>query len=227
MDEERLCSGRCRILAFYLLSPASTGSQYLGNKRELCTETKHHLQIPKLHSNCYTSSHTTFHSILSLIPRPSNAPGFKVNFDTIYVCLPPSKMHWGSKGNSICPSYQMSQLGKVSTDAVKHVPNVLCEGLIEGKGVRRGTVPRHDGQGLRWRRDRIHTKREKIFNYSAAHLREGQVMDQDKTNQRYLGSLSHTLRPKTNPSVDRFQYHMLYWKQYTHRMRCRDKTTSY
>ena len=96
-DEERLCSGRCRILAFYLLSPASTGSQYLGNKRELCTETKHHLQIPKLHSNCYTSSHTIFHSILSLIPRPSNAPGFKVNFDTIYVCLPPSKM-LGFKG---------------------------------------------------------------------------------------------------------------------------------
>ena len=204
-DEERLCSGRCRILAFYLLSPASTGSQYLGNKRELCTETKHHLQIPKLHSNCYTSSYTTFHSILSLIPRPSNAPGFKVNFDTIYVCLPPSKC-LGSKGNSICPSYQMSQLGKVSTDAVKHVPNVLCEGLIEGKRVRGGTVPRHDGQGLRWRRDRTHNKREKIFNYSAAHLREGEVMDQDndahlregevmdqdKTNQRCLGSQPYT-----------------------------------
>ena len=87
-DEERgkLCSGRCRILAFYLLSPASTGSQYLGNRRELCTETKRHFLIPKLHSNHYTNSYTTFHSILSFIPRPSNAAGFKVNFDT-YLCM--------------------------------------------------------------------------------------------------------------------------------------------
>ena len=145
---------------------------------------------------------------------------------SMYAFPPPKCL--GSKDNSICPSYQMSQLGKVSTDTVKHVPNVLCEGLIEGKGVRRGTVPRHDGQGLRWRRDRIHTKREKIFNYSAAHLREGEMMDQLIRGAWEVNPiLSHTLRPKTNPSVDRFQYRMLYWKQYTHRMRCGDKTTSY
>ena len=31
-------------------------------------------------------------------------------------------------------------------------------------------------------------------------------------------------RPKTNPSVDRFQYHVLYWKRYTRQMRSGEET---
>lgn len=83
--EGKLCTSRCRVLAFYSLSPVSTGSQYLGNKSELCTEAKQHLLIPTLPSNSCTNSHTTLHyshSILSLIPRPSNA-WFKVNSNTM------------------------------------------------------------------------------------------------------------------------------------------------
>lgn len=104
--EGKLCTSRCRVLAFYSLSPDSTGSQYLGNKSELCTEAKQHLLIPTLPSNSYTNSHTTFHyshSILSLIPRPSNA-WFKVNSNTMCVCLPfPPPMYnvFGFEINSI------------------------------------------------------------------------------------------------------------------------------
>ena len=31
-------------------------------------------------------------------------------------------------------------------------------------------------------------------------------------------------RPKTNPSMDHFQYHALYWKRYTCQMRSGDET---
>ena len=83
---------------FYSLSPVSTGSQYLGNRSELCTEAKQHLLIPTLPSNSYTNPHTTFHyshSILSLIPRPSNA-WFKVN-----LCMPSASNVFGFETNSI------------------------------------------------------------------------------------------------------------------------------
>ena len=96
--EGKLCTSRCRVLAFYSLSPVSTGSQYLGNKSELCTEAKQHLLIPTLPSNSCTNSHTTLHyshSILSLIPRPSNA-WFKVN-----LCMPSASNVFGFETNSI------------------------------------------------------------------------------------------------------------------------------
>ena len=55
--------------------------------------------------------------------------------------------------------------------------------------------------------------------------RDGQVSVQcDQQISKIATSLGP--RPKTNPSVDRFQYHAraLYWKRYTRQMRSGDET---
>ena len=44
------------------------------------------------------------------------------------------------------------------------------------------------------------------------------------TDSSSLVAYSLGPRPKINPSADHFQYHTLYWKRFTHRMRSGDET---